>query len=294
MFGIPHLARLAGREVGPVGPVGAADRSCLTVLNNRSSPAASAASPTPAAASPASGRVGRRSEGEGDHEESARERRRKTALLVAIMSQSRAHCRGPFRSRRGTGKTRRLAIYSGPALRLTRNLAVKAAMSEASRREVRAELEPCLARLWRYALVLSRANDAAEDLVQATCLRAIERADQFAPGTRLDRWLFAILRSIWLNEIRARRIREGGGFVDAEDALSFDGARAVETNILAAQVLKAIRPIAGGAARNRLACLRRRLQLRRSGERAVHPDRHGHEPARRRAGGADEIEIVAY
>ena len=113
-------------------------------------------------------------------------------------------------------------------------------MSEASQREVRAGLEPCLARLWRYALILSRANDAAEDLVQATCLRAIERADQFAPGTRLDRWLFAILRSIWLNEIRARRIREGGGFVDEEDALG--------------------------------------LQLRRSGCGAVHPDRDGHEP----------------
>jgi RNA polymerase sigma-70 factor (ECF subfamily) len=51
-------------------------------------------------------------------------------------------------------------------------------MSEASRREVRAGLEPSLARLWRYALVLSRARDVAEDLVQATCLRAIERADQ--------------------------------------------------------------------------------------------------------------------
>ncbi|HEY6733211.1 MAG TPA: sigma factor, partial [Roseiarcus sp.] len=52
-------------------------------------------------------------------------------------------------------------------------------MSEASHREVRAGLEPSLARLWRYALVLSRARDAADDLVQATCLRAIERADQF-------------------------------------------------------------------------------------------------------------------
>jgi RNA polymerase sigma-70 factor (ECF subfamily) len=72
------------------------------------------------------------------------------------------------------------------------------------------------------------------------CARAIERADQFVPGTRLDRWLFAILRSIWLNEIRARRVREGGGFVDAEDALSTDGAHLIETNILAAEVLKAI------------------------------------------------------
>jgi RNA polymerase sigma-70 factor, ECF subfamily len=114
------------------------------------------------------------------------------------------------------------------------------AMSEASRREVRAGLEPSLARLWRYALVLSKARDAADDLVQATCLRAIERADQFVPGTRVDRWLFAILRSIWLNEIRSRRIREGGGLVDAEDALVADGEREIETNITASAVLRAI------------------------------------------------------
>jgi RNA polymerase sigma-70 factor, ECF subfamily len=113
-------------------------------------------------------------------------------------------------------------------------------MSEASRREVRLGLEPCLARLWRYALVLSSSRDAADDLVQATCLRAMERADQFAPGTRLDRWLFAILRSIWLNEVRARRIREGGGFVEAEQALTFDGAHDIEVNILTVEVLNAL------------------------------------------------------
>jgi RNA polymerase sigma-70 factor, ECF subfamily len=113
-------------------------------------------------------------------------------------------------------------------------------MSEASRREVREGLEPSLARLWRYALVLSRARDVADDLVQATCLRAIERADQFTPGTRVDRWLLAILRSIWLNEVRARRVREGGGFVDAENALTTDGVREMETNITASAVLRAI------------------------------------------------------
>jgi RNA polymerase sigma-70 factor (ECF subfamily) len=114
------------------------------------------------------------------------------------------------------------------------------AMSEASRREVRAGLETSLARLWRYALMLSRARDAADDLVQATCLRAIERADQFVPGTRVDRWLFTILRSIWLNEIRSQRIREGGGFVDAEDVLTTDGAWEIEMNITASAVLRAI------------------------------------------------------
>jgi RNA polymerase sigma-70 factor (ECF subfamily) len=102
--------------------------------------------------------------------------------------------------------------------------------------EVKAGLAPNLARLWRYGVVLSGSRDTADDLVQATCLRAIERADQFQLGTHLDRWLFSILRSIWLNELRSRRVREGGGFVDASEALVFDGGRETETNILAAQV----------------------------------------------------------
>ena len=97
-----------------------------------------------------------------------------------------------------------------------------------------------LTRLWRYALFLSKETYIAEDLVQATCLRAIERADQFTPGTRLDHWLFAILRSIWLNEVRARRIRQGEASIDSEKGLILDGAKALETNILAAEVLTAI------------------------------------------------------
>ncbi len=60
-----------------------------------------------------------------------------------------------------------------------------------------------LPRLWRYALVLSRQRHIAEDLVQATCVRALERGDQFVSGTRMDRWLLSILHSIWLNEVRS-------------------------------------------------------------------------------------------
>ena len=44
----------------------------------------------------------------------------------------------------------------------------------------------------------------------------------------------------WLNEIRWQRIRQGGGFVDAEDALTTDGAREIEMNITASAVLRAI------------------------------------------------------
>ena len=84
-------------------------------------------------------------------------------------------------------------------------------MSARGTETVRAEIALHLAALWRYGLVLSRSRQTAEDLVQATCVRALERGHQFQPGTRLDRWLFAILRSIWLNDLRARRSREGQG-----------------------------------------------------------------------------------
>jgi RNA polymerase sigma-70 factor, ECF subfamily len=71
-------------------------------------------------------------------------------------------------------------------------------------------------------------------------VRALERSHQFVAGSRLDRWLFAILRSIWLNDLRSRRVREGKGVEDAEIALIFDGAEQLETNMLAAQVLKEV------------------------------------------------------
>lgn len=109
--------------------------------------------------------------------------------------------------------------------------------------EVRDGLPLHLARLWRYGVVLSGDRSTAEDLVQATCLRAMERAAQFAPGTRLDRWLYSILHSIWLNEVRSRRIREGKGFVDAETALTVDGRETVETNIMASQVLRQVQAL---------------------------------------------------
>ncbi|QND52908.1 RNA polymerase sigma factor [Phyllobacterium sp. 628] len=113
----------------------------------------------------------------------------------------------------------------------------------ANEQEIRAGLSQYLTRLWRYAVVLSHQRDVADDLVQATCVRALERASQFVPGTRLDRWLFSILHSIWLNEVRSRRVRMGQGFVDADESLVFDGARDTETHIFANQVLRQVQAL---------------------------------------------------
>lgn len=113
----------------------------------------------------------------------------------------------------------------------------------ASEDDIRAGLSQHLKRLWRYAIVLSRQRDVAEDLVQATCVRALERAAQYNSGTRLDRWLFSILHSIWLNEIRSQRVRMGQGFVDAEEALVFDGAGQAETHLMASQVMRKVQAL---------------------------------------------------
>ncbi len=97
-----------------------------------------------------------------------------------------------------------------------------------------------LSRLWRYAFVLSRRRDMADDLVQQTCVRALERAVQFSSGSRIDQWLLSILHSIWLNEVRAQRVREGAGLAEAADVLSFDGRAEADRKVMANQVMRLV------------------------------------------------------
>jgi RNA polymerase sigma-70 factor, ECF subfamily len=82
-------------------------------------------------------------------------------------------------------------------------------------RQFRKDLVLLLPRLRRFALTLTRNPDDGDDLVQAGCERAILRAAQWQQGTRLDSWLFTIMRNLWVSEIRSRRVRTGEGLVDA-------------------------------------------------------------------------------
>jgi len=95
-------------------------------------------------------------------------------------------------------------------------------------------------RLWRYALVLSRRRDVADDLAQATVLRALEKAHQFQEGTKLDAWAFTILKSIWLNQLRSESVRHGVGVQPVEEIDLASTDPGAEVNILARQVLAKI------------------------------------------------------
>lgn len=75
-----------------------------------------------------------------------------------------------------------------------------------------------LPRLRRFALTLTRNADDGDDLVQMACERAILKRDQWQEGTRLDSWLYTMMRNMWISEIRKRKVRMGEGQVDAEES----------------------------------------------------------------------------
>ncbi len=57
-------------------------------------------------------------------------------------------------------------------------------------------------RLRRFARVLAKRADLADDLVQETLVRAIAARAQFATGTNLRAWLFTILRHVRAAAVR--------------------------------------------------------------------------------------------
>jgi RNA polymerase sigma-70 factor (ECF subfamily) len=58
------------------------------------------------------------------------------------------------------------------------------------------------AALRRYALLLMRTTDQADDLVQDCVARALSRAHLYRPDTNLRAWLFTILRNIFITQTR--------------------------------------------------------------------------------------------
>jgi RNA polymerase sigma-70 factor, ECF subfamily len=98
-----------------------------------------------------------------------------------------------------------------------------------------------LPNLRRYAISLCRSSTLADDLVQITCEKAFSNQRQYQPGTRLDAWLFRILRNSWLDQLR--RLKTRGSEVEIDEqivTLSVDGAAVVEDRLMLQQVMSVI------------------------------------------------------
>jgi RNA polymerase sigma-70 factor (ECF subfamily) len=81
--------------------------------------------------------------------------------------------------------------------------------------EIAALLVAMLPRLRRYARVLTRADAAADDLVQSACERALAAERGPVDGAPFDAWMLRIVRNIWVDQ--ARRDCTEGATVALDD-----------------------------------------------------------------------------
>ncbi len=91
------------------------------------------------------------------------------------------------------------------------------------------EMIGLLPRLRRFAVSLTRSFPDADDLLQDACTTALQSWDKYDPAQPLDRWMFRIIRNLWISEIRKRKVREGQGQVPAEEATELQTADADDT-----------------------------------------------------------------
>lgn len=108
----------------------------------------------------------------------------------------------------------------------------------------RSDLVALLPRLRRFARALTGHAADADDLVQTAVERALIRLDQFQTGTRLDAWLFSIVRNAWIDEARART-RRNRVFAPAElgERVGNDGERAMYAKLEASDMWNAMRSL---------------------------------------------------
>lgn len=106
----------------------------------------------------------------------------------------------------------------------------------------RAEIAALLPRLRRFARALTGQVADADDVVQIAVERALVRSDQFQEGTRLEAWLFGIVRNAWIDEARART-RRAKVFAapDLGESVGDDGEAAMYAKLEADDVWAAMR-----------------------------------------------------
>jgi RNA polymerase sigma-70 factor (ECF subfamily) len=95
-----------------------------------------------------------------------------------------------------------------------------------------------LPRLRRLARAIAGEPADADDLVQLTVERGLSRQAQWAPGARLDCWMFRIMKDAWIDGVRARN-RRGEAQEPEEEGLSsieYSGAPAPALRLQAAEV----------------------------------------------------------
>lgn len=97
---------------------------------------------------------------------------------------------------------------------------------------VGSKLVAIVPRLRRYARALTGSPFDADDLVQSALEKALRSAHQWAPGTRLDSWMFCIIRSVRIDQLRKRTESPLDTELQETALQSLDGVRIIESRLM--------------------------------------------------------------
>ena len=103
-------------------------------------------------------------------------------------------------------------------------------------------LTAMLPRLRRFAAGLARNPADADDLCQAALERALVSRQQWQEGTRLDSWMYRIMRNIWIDTARARTRRDKT-FTDEEAGLTVGTSGGQEAHVELTMVDRALQTL---------------------------------------------------
>ena len=104
------------------------------------------------------------------------------------------------------------------------------------------DLLALLPRLRRFAVGLCGNPADGDDLCQMSLERALANRSRWEQGTRLDSWMYRIMRNIWIDEGR-RKTRSLQTFVDEEAGVTIGGDGAQEAVVELGNVDRAMQSL---------------------------------------------------
>ncbi len=103
------------------------------------------------------------------------------------------------------------------------------------------QLVALLPRLRRFARSLTGSVEEGDDIVQSACERALERAGQFEPGSRLDSWMYRIVQTVWIDRVRRKsRFEQGVDPVELARHADSEAEHVAEDRVALAQTRRII------------------------------------------------------
>jgi RNA polymerase sigma factor (sigma-70 family) len=104
------------------------------------------------------------------------------------------------------------------------------------------ELLALLPRLRRFARALARDAADADDLCQLSLEKALLARASWQPGTRMDSWMYRIMRNSWIDTARSRA-RAAQTFTDADAGLAVGADGGAEARLVLGDIDAAMRTL---------------------------------------------------